>query len=110
MKKIRQIPIKIFANYKSPIDLFAQKLYNTIVIRKFFGGYYNEAYRDYRDSQPLRERKERWLRRVPDLLPVCLQDQLRYRKPAVREQGREVISLIKAGENRPLFNFVSFFV
>ena len=30
--------------------------------------------------------------RVPDFLPVCLQDKLRYRKPAVREQGKQVIS------------------
>ena len=43
----------------------------------------------------MRERKEGWLRRVPDFLPVCLQDQLRHREPAVREhqgeQGEQVI-------------------
>jgi len=29
---------------------------------------------------------------MPDLLPVCLQDQLRHREPAVRKhQGKQVI-------------------
>ncbi len=33
--------------------------------------------------------EERRLRRVPDFLPVCLQDELRHCKPAVREHGEE---------------------
>ena len=38
------------------------------------------------NPQHVRERQERRLRRVPDLLPVCLQDQLRRGQSAVREQ------------------------
>ena len=42
--------------------------------------------------------------RVPDFLPVCLQDKLRYRKPAVREQERLISgSCIDRGMNSPGF-------
>ena len=30
------------------------------------------------------------MRRVPDIMPVCLQDKLRYRKSAVREQEQVI--------------------
>jgi len=31
---------------------------------------------------------------MPDFLPVCLQDQLWDRKPAVREKGRQIIRTV----------------
>ena len=38
------------------------------------------------------ERQERRLRRVPDLLPVCLQDQLRYCQSGLREEETKRLS------------------
>jgi hypothetical protein len=49
----------------------------------------NETYQNLRHTQPLRERKERRLRRMPDLMPVCLQNELRHSKPEVRKQKRK---------------------
>ena len=42
------------------------------------------------NQKPLRVRKERRLRRMPDLLPVRLQDQLRHRKSEMRKKRKEV--------------------
>ena len=53
------------------------------------------SYSDHRNTQPLRERKERRLRRMPDILPVRLQDELRYCQSAVRKQeDRKTVMLI----------------
>jgi hypothetical protein len=54
------------------------------------GGHTHEAHQDSRYQESLQVRKERRLRRMPDFLPVRMQDQLRYRKPEVRKQGKVI--------------------
>ena len=69
-----------------PIDLYKNMWYN-VSNRNFQGRTTDyEAYQDTWNKESLQERKERWLRRMPDILPVRLQDKLRYRKSAVRKQ------------------------
>ena len=42
------------------------------------------------ETRDLCQRQERRLRRVPDLLPVCLQDQLRYCQSGLREEEQRL--------------------
>jgi hypothetical protein len=85
--------IRFVNKFKKHIDFIILLCYNKKVETiKNFGGNKNEAYQNSRNSQPLRKRKEGRMRRMPDFLPVRLQDQLRYRKPEMRElQGKQVI-------------------
>ena len=50
--------------------------------------YGNEKNCNSQDEKSVQERCQRRVRRVPDLLPVRLQDQLRRSEPVLREQGR----------------------
>jgi hypothetical protein len=68
------------------------------------GGHTHEAHQDSRYQESLQVRKERRLRRMPDFLPVRMQDQLRYRKPEVRKQGK-VIAKQNAASLRAAFFF-----
>ena len=76
-------------NLTSHIDNPREIRYNKPSRQEDQGGKTNEAYPDSGDPQPLRERQDRRLRRVPDFLPVRLQDQLRHCQSEVRED-REV--------------------
>ena len=60
--------------------------YGNINANIFCGGCYHGTHSDHRDPQSVWEREEWRLRRMPDFLPVRLQDQLRYRQSAVRKQ------------------------
>jgi len=66
--KYFSVALKLLLTYGGCCDI----MYHS----KHYGGYHHEAYQDYQDKESLH--KERRLRRVPDLLSVRLQDQLRH--------------------------------
>jgi len=73
------------------IDICKVMCYNTLTIAESAvsnqtGGDTNETHSDLERGHPEAERRPRRLRRVPDLLPVRLQDFLHRRQPEVREQ------------------------
>ena len=54
------------------------KLSAIIFIKDYGGGIYYDTYQNNWNSQSLWKRKKWRLRRMPDILPVCLQNKLRY--------------------------------
>ena len=81
---------------QNSFDISRRLCYDILI--NLCGGSKNDAYQDHRNPQPVRQRQERRLRRVPDLLPVRLQDQLRRGQPEVREreQGREKVTRFRS--------------
>lgn len=73
------------------IDIFSDLCYNSFTMAESAvsnqtGGDTNETHSDAERGHPEGQRRQGRLRRVPDLLPVRLQDQLRHRQSAVRER------------------------
>ena len=59
---------------------------NNRVIQYHLGGQSDETYQDFKYADPAEYDEEGRLRRVPDFLPVCMQDFLHGREPELREQ------------------------
>lgn len=72
--------------YTSPYrKAFQQPSYYSKTKIKRTGDFQNEENQNHWNPQPAGERNHRWMRRVPNLLPICLQDLLRRSKPALWE-------------------------
>jgi len=52
------------------------------------GEKHHETCKDIKYQEITEHNQKRWLRRVPDILPVCMQDILYSRKPELRAQIR----------------------
>ncbi len=67
-----------------PVPLKASKIHKFFRLER----YHYEENQDSENPESLRKRQKGRLRRVPDLLPVRLQNQLRRRQPEVRKEVR----------------------
>ena len=85
---------KNFVSESFSVLLTLKPKYGNMNANIFCGGCYHGTHSDHRDPQSVWEREEWRLRRMPDFLPVRMQDQLRYRQPEVRKQDRKGIQVI----------------